>query len=166
MTKEQFEQKLRSLSYGDLISLLLKTSNAVQDEILSLFPVNPPCQKSFKIFRFLAKYIAKLEKSFATAPAPLSIDKVEMVLQDLKDAGGTKRDIAFCRLSYAPCCVDELISFCGGPGLYEEAEENFKAALEYARENRVFFSENMGLFCNVANNFPKPESLQNLLVEI
>ena len=161
MTKKQFEQELRSLSYEDLISLLLKTRQAIWKEILN------PSQKKRSVHkqpsRFLAKYIGKLKEAFATSLAPTSVFKAEMVLKDLIYAGGTDRDIAFFRLSYANCCAEEQMSFGEGPDLREAAEENFKAALEYAKEDEIFFSDNVELFRNVAEGFP--EHLEEYLDE-
>ena len=114
------------------------------------------------------KYLSKLEKVFdVEPPKDPSLRKAEKLLQDFIKAGASESDIAYFKLNYAECCVDQLDAYGGGDDeLYEAADENYRAALDYAKKDHLFLTCNLDIFKSVAHGFPGTEYLADWLEEI
>ena len=115
------------------------------------------------------QYVTKLECVFDVDPPKMpSLRKADAILNDYKSQkGASEADIALFHLHYAECCVNHLDCFGGGPEeLYDAAEDNFRAALDYAKKDRKFLDENVDLFKSVAYGFPGTEYLADWLEEI
>lgn len=174
MTRKQFEDKLRSKSHEDLLSLLLSlydSNSTIRTLLSNALTMAGKTGKVGKTATRVAhqhlteKYISKLERIFeAREPSILKADQLlaEFIISAPSDA-----DIALLRLHYADCCVNELALYGGGPKeFYKAADSNFKFAVDYARSDRAFLDKNLDFFKSVAEGFPETEYFAEWLDEI
>ena len=111
------------------------------------------------------QYTKKLQKIFDVDPPKMpSLKKADALLNDYRSKGASDDQLALFKLKYAGLCVEHLDCFGGGPDeLYEAANENFRAALDYAKQDSEFLAENMKMFKDVATGFPGTEYLADWL---